>query len=79
MKNIIPILLLLLAGAACLSYRPWLSRTRRVENKNRKFGEARDYIAVEVMHEGSPTSLLLTEREVEDAILRAIKQPEDAQ
>ncbi len=74
---ILPIILIL-AGAIVLSYRPWLSRSRRVENKGRKFGEARDYIAVEVMHEGSPASLLLTEREVEDAILRAIKQPEDA-
>lgn len=77
MKIILPILVIL-AGAVFLSCRPWLSRTRRVENKGRKFGEARDYIAVEVMHDGSPVHLLLTEREVEDAILRAIKQPEDA-
>lgn len=77
MNTIIPILLMLVAGAVCLSCRPWLSRTRRVENRRRKFGEATDYLAIEVMHEGSPTELLLTEAELNDGILRAIRQPED--
>lgn len=72
------VMLCLLVAAILFTQRPWLSRTRRVVNTGRRFGEAGTYFAVELLHEGTPTVLLLTEAELEEAIRRGVKQPEDA-
>lgn len=66
------------AGMLFLHFKPWRSRLVKVPNRARRFGEADEYFALDVMHNGTPASLLLTESEVETAIRRGVKQPEDS-
>jgi hypothetical protein len=55
--------------------------TRKVENKNRKFGESAEYIYVPMAEQAGTemvvTPLLFTQREINEAKLRASRNMED--
>ncbi len=50
---------------------------RRVDNKQRKGNEAREYIFVVCQLDGEELALLLTQHEVDGALERARSHPED--